>query len=255
MSIVVRKARPDFLVDAAQTVSIVLERAGVVLTPTVGTYTLLDATGTAVTGLSGVTATTLGGTTSATYNISASALDSVDPSDRYTSQWALTVDGAVNTYRREAFIVSVSFFPPITEDDLVARLSDLDGDYELPTNKNWQDYIDEADLVIIARMLAEGIAPQELTSWYAFRETYCRYTEAGIAKDLRLTRSGSTRWAAFYDELMGPVEDPRSIEWAWAHKGYRLDRDGDGVPDATGADESRPGNYWNNASEGGSRGF
>ena len=261
MSIVVRRPRPDFLGYVAQTVSITVERDGVVLTPTAGTYTLSNAAGASVTGLAAAAATTLGGSTSATFDIPAGTLvDGVgavlDPSDLYTSSWSLTIDGAVKTYQREAFICLLTVQAPITDDDLIRRCSALKGDYELPDGvTSWQDYIDEAFDQMIARLLAESVHPNQITSWYAFREVCARMAEAAIARDLMVTRSGSTRWLELYTGLMATEEDPRSIEWAWAHKGYRLDRDGDGKPDSTGADESRPGNYWNNASEGGSRGF
>ena len=250
-----KSQRPDFLTNSAETVSITLEEAGVVVVPSAGTYTLRDAAGTAVTGLDGVSATTLGGTSTMTYNIPDGTLTDVVLGNRYTSRFLLTIGGNDFPYEREAFLVRVPFTPPITDDDLIGRLSDLYGDDELPTDKpSWQPYIEEADRVIIARMLAEAIQPGEITSWYAFREVYMRYTLGGIAFDLRVGRSGSSMWKDLYDELYGPVEDPKSIEWAWANKGYRLDTDGDGTPDADGASEAKPGGYWNN-SDGGGRGF
>lgn len=254
MSLVVQNRQPDFLdKGAAQTVSILIQENGVEKTPSAGTYTLVDADGTAVTGLSAQAATTL--TPTVTFDIGAALLDSESFSSEYKSRWALTIDGVVRTYEIEALICNLVPYASFTRNDLERSLSELRGDYNIPDGKNPQDWIDEAFDEMIAGGLARGVSMHQVTSWYAWRPLLKRMSMFNAAQDLMVTRSGASKWERLYTDLGDVAENPLSVMAAWGTLAYRMDRDEDGTPDTDGASEGKPGSFVEDASAPVWRGF
>lgn len=260
MARVNRQSGPYFIrfqtsVAQTQTLSITLEEGGVVLVPTVGTFSLYDSTGTVVAALDGEAATSLGGTTSATYALSSADLAGLTVGPGYFVQWALTIAGSVELYEAEAILARNLPLCPITDADLDARLSAIGDGYELPANKAVQDYVDEAWRVVIARTLTQGVPIYLVTSMYSFREITARLAEYGFARDQMTTRSGATKWLQLYQDLGGLADNPLSVEYVWAQMGYRVDRDSNGVADTDGASETRPGVFYAGGPDSPGRGF
>lgn len=257
MSLIAANTGPDFLEKGiAQTVTITIEDGGQIKVPTVGTYTLLDSTGTAVSGLDGVSATSLAGGL-VTYDLGTGALSSEAFSDEYKSVWSLTIDGVVKPFDVEALIVRRKPRSPLSLTSLRKRMSELEGDYNLPDGKtSWQDYIDTAFDDTVARLMAAGVSVHEITSWYGTLAYVYRVTLMGVSMDLMSTRSGASKWLTLWEVMGGPVEDPRSAEFAWTTlTRFRMDRDQDGIPDVDGASEGKPGSFVESANEAEWRGF
>lgn len=257
MALTAANAGPDFLEKGiAQTVTITIEENGQIKVPSAGTYTLLDSTGAAVTGLDAVAVTSLTGGV-VTYDIVAGALSSESFSDEYKSVWSLTIDGVAKPFDTEALIVRRKPRSPLDVTGLRKRMSELDGDYNLPDGKtSWQDYIDTAFGDTVARLMAAGVSVHEITSWYGTVAYVYRMTLIGIAMDLMMTRSGATKWLTLWEVVGGPPDDPRSSEFAWnTLTRFRMDRDQDGIPDVDGASEGRPGSFVEDATESTWRGW
>lgn len=259
MTIRVQRRQPIFLQKGIDNlITIQFEDDGEIETNPVAVpkFTLYDSDGTSVkTGAMTLTAETL----TVTYTL---AFEDIADED-YSSDYRITIDlydhtnsDPEFTFDFEAIICRRAPRPPLTVQDLQNRISALYGDWELPEGKTtFEPYIDEAMNGLVARMFATGILVHQVTSWYGFREYLARKTEEGIAKDLMLTRSGSTKWLELWTALGGPADDPRSCEWAWAQLGYRIDRDQDGTPDTDAASESRPGDFYQTTNDDGWRGF
>ena len=115
--------------------------------------------------------------------------------------------------------------------------------------------MDEAWDQAVARIIASGTGAHRIYGWYGLREYVSRLAEAGVASDALMTRSGASAWLKRYDELMGEATDPRSIEWAWEHSGFRTDRNQDGIPDTGSEAESKPGSFAASTEKSGWRGF
>lgn len=210
--------------------------------PSAATYTLRDAAGTAVTGLSAAVATpAVGG---ASIAIGASVLDNESYSSDYTETWALTMGGVVYLFDRVAVICRVPPIAPLTVADLQRAHPDLVGDWLLPSGlTSWQPFIDEAFDELIARLLEHGTGPHLIASWSVVRRVLKRMALLEIATHLAMSRDGSTRWADLAAVLGASADEPRSVEAAWASLFVRLDRDENGAVDTDDDLQSRPGVY------------
>jgi hypothetical protein len=268
MTIRVQRLSPDYIVKGIQhTATLTIDDSDeAVITALGGTnvikYSLYDADGAAVTGVSALTATWTAGSKTASRVIDDSSLSSLTYSDDYHAVWqfyGVDGDGATSVLIQidvDTMIVRARPFAPLTTADLQRRNSELIGDYALPSGRtSWHDYIDEAFAQLVSRLLATGVGVHEITSWHGFREYVARLAEYMIARDLMVTRSGATKWMELWEVLGGPADDPRSAEWAWSQLGYRIDRDQDGVPDTDAKAESKPGSYYQTTSDSGWRGF
>lgn len=267
MTIRVQRLSPDYVVKGLpHTATLTIDDSDEAVIAGLGgvnliKYSLYDADGTVVTGVSALTATWDAESKTATRSVDASLLSAMSYSDDYHAVWAFyghngVADAIGIQIDVDTMIVRARPLAPITTADLQRRNSELIGDYALPSGRtSWHDYIDEAFAQLVSRLLATGVGVHEITSWHGFREYVARSAEYMIARDLMVTRSGATKWATLWEVLGGPADDPRSVEWAWSQLGYRIDRDQDGVPDTDANAESKPGSYYQTTSDSGWRGF
>lgn len=256
MPYVVRHRQPSWLQrGVARTLSIEIEEAGALISaPSAATYTLRNAAGTAVTGLSAAAGTAAAG--GATFALGATVLDNESYSSSYTETWALTIGGVARTFTRQAVICRVEPFAPLTAMDLQRAHPDLLGDWLLPSGvTSWQPFVDESWDELVARLLGHGLPVHQIVGWHTCRRLLKRMALLEIATHLAMARDGTSRWADLASVLGGPLTEPRSIEAAWAELVVRLDRDEDGAVDTSADSEIRPNVYGDSPAVPAWRGF
>ena len=207
------------------------------------TYTLLDSTGTAVTGLDAVAAT-LEDDGEFTYQITAALISGEGFSDEYTSVWSVSLGGSVvHESDIEALIVRRKPLCPYTDNDLREAHPELFANPDmLPSGwPSWQTPIDKVWRAAISRGLSAGVHVHEVKSWYAWYEYIERKALQSIAFVLMTLRTGATKWQLIWESTSLTEEDPRSAEFAWKQITFRTDVNQDGTVDTTGESESRPG--------------
>ncbi len=64
-------------------------------------------------------------TPTATYALASAATSALGPNSAWLERWAVTIGGTAYTFQRAGYLVRTKFFPTITDDDLLARHSDL----------------------------------------------------------------------------------------------------------------------------------
>jgi hypothetical protein len=244
VTLYVRNRRPAYLeVGVAQTASISVESDGAAIAaPSVATYTLRDATGAAVSGLSAVSATPAAG--GASYAVGASALNSATKGPSFAEEWALTIASVVYTFRIEAVVCLVRPYCPFTVADLTRCLPELSDDYLRPAGwTSWADPIEEAWDEVTGRLLEHGQPVHQIVGMGRLRRVVQRTVRLNIATQLAMSRDGTSRWADLAAILGAPATEPRSLEAAWTQALLRLDRDDDHAPDTDDEEEIRPGVY------------
>jgi hypothetical protein len=274
MTVRVQRLSPDYLVvGIPNTVSITFDDSDETMIsnitgdPVTGNwvaYSLYDDNGKVLTAVDQMSATWSASTRTASYTIPAADLVGVSYSSNYRGYWEIYAENPVPgppgvlqlAFDVDTLIVRARPYAPLTTADLQRRNSELIGDYALPSGRtSWHDYIDEAFAQLVSRLTATGVGVHEIASWHGFREYVARCAEYMIARDLMVTRSGATKWRELWEVLGGAADDPRSVEWAWAQLGYRIDRNQDGIPDTDAKAESKPGSYYQTTSDSGWRGF
>lgn len=158
--------------------------------PTAGTFTLYDSNKTViVTGAITITASV------ATFSVTAAVLPvTVALSDAWMEEWQLTVDGVVETIRRDCYFCLRSLYNVVNEAMLIRRVSDL---YNLKPSSmtNFQGFIDEAWASVQGRLLQDGRRPYLVMNSWALKDVALETTLAFIFSDLD-TYMGDGRYQA-----------------------------------------------------------
>lgn len=126
------------------------------VTPTSGTFSLYDATNTAVVSASAVTITD----SYATITVAAATLTSKSLGAGWRVEWTLVMpDGNTHLFRNAAALVRVRLPPAATEADLLRLHPDLRA--YLPSGQtSWQDQLDAAwEYVVVQRLEGTGKRP------------------------------------------------------------------------------------------------
>jgi len=158
--------------------------------PTAGTFTLYDGNKAVIT--TGAVTVTAG---VATYTVTDAVLPStVALSDAWQEEWVLTVDGVVETIRRDAYLCLRSLYNVVNEAMLLRRVTDL---YQLKpaSMTNFQGFIDEAWSTVQGRLLQDGRRPFLVMNSWALKDTTLDTTLAYIFDDLD-TYMGDGRYQA-----------------------------------------------------------
>lgn len=158
--------------------------------PSAGTFTLYDGSKAVIT--TGAVTITAG---VATYTVTAGVLPStIALSDAWQEEWALTVDGVVETIRRDCYLCLRSLYNVVNEAMLLRRVTDL---YNLkPASMvNFQGFIDEAWSAVQGRLLQDGRRPFLVMNSWALKDTTLETTLAFIFDDLD-TYMGDGRYQA-----------------------------------------------------------
>tara|TARA_Y100000310_G_scaffold178486_1_gene178466 strand:- start:62 stop:748 length:687 start_codon:yes stop_codon:yes gene_type:complete len=202
----------------AQTLSLpVFDGGGVRVTPSAGTFTLFDAGGLAVIGPDGVT--NLGSN-----DFALAALDTTTLSlgDRWREEWALTISGEVEIFRREAALVLRTLYPVITDSDLERVHRGLVS-YLPGSQSSWDDQREEAWDQLQARLIGKGNRPNLIISSWALRNVHLYWTLTLIADLLRVTATG--RWGQLAEDW------GKRTEGEWNALTFLYDSDEDGTPE------------------------
>jgi len=142
-------------------------RSGALVSPTSGTVTVFDASGTAV--VDEATATITGNV--ATYSWTPST--SLTLGERWRVRWVLVMpDGVTHRPENEAALVRARLYCPITEADLYRVESALDpsGAAPLTSLSSYADKIDEAWAQIQLRLIETGNRPNLIIGPSALRQ-------------------------------------------------------------------------------------
>jgi hypothetical protein len=207
----------------SQVVKLEIYRDGSLQAPSAGTYTLTNPSGdTASAG-----SVTVSGSI-ANYTIGAADIPAtVQLGEGWLEEWALTIAGTVQTFRRPASMVKRALYPVIADPDLTAVYSDL-GDVRPSSLSSYQSYIDEAWFEIVSRIRGKGdfeyliMDPQvlrgphrDLTLYLIFRDFHStigegRYLE--LAQEHREVFEGRFKEISYrYDyDHDGELEDAES---------------------------------------------
>lgn len=168
--------------------------SGALSAPSVGTVTVYDPSATAVVDAQAVTITA----SVAEYSIASATLATYAYATGWTFEWALTMaDGVVHTARTDGSLVRRSFYPVVTDADLIGRLSALDpsGTAPITSAANYQAFLDEAWRVLVRRLVGDSSAVSKIVSGYALREAHLLLTLSLIMTDLATRSEGAGYYA------------------------------------------------------------
>lgn len=146
-------------------------RAGALVAPASGTYTLIAPGGAA---LVSAAAVTVSGSI-ATYTIPALTLPAtLEPlGEGWQEEWSLTFSGDAVPYviRRTAALARIALYPVVSEADFAPLYPNL-SDFKVGAITSYQPQIDEAWNQIIARLIREGRLPYLIRTPDALREAH-----------------------------------------------------------------------------------
>ena len=168
--------------NRTQILSVPLYASGVTVSPTSGTITIKDSSGTAIINAAAVS---VSGSV-ATYSLADSSIPTITfLSDMWTVSWDLlvTAPGLAATshvFRNEAHLVLRSLYPVVSDNDLTTRHSDLLNTVNLAT---LQDYIDASWDRVQNELINLGKRPQLIISSYALKEPHINLALSLIFRD------------------------------------------------------------------------
>lgn len=220
--------------ERTQEVKLEVHRNGqlVDVTAAGSTYTLLDPAGRAVVDAQPVV---ISGKVP-TYTIQDVQLpDTLEFSELYQERWALVIDGATHTVRREAAVAPFLVFLPVADVDLMAGeypdLIEALGQY----GTTFQPFLDRAFRDVLEELWKRGRWPDLMLSASAFVKPVRELALFRIFKFLFRHTGGSggvNRWQTLMEhhqeEWKGAISDFRS----------RIDHDIDGLPDSRNRESS-----------------
>jgi len=158
--------------------------------PSAGTFNLYDAAKTLIT-TGAVTVT--GGV--ATYTVTAAMLPAtLSLSDAWQEEWVLTVNGVVETVRRDCYLCLRTLYNVVNEAMLLRRVTDLNN-LRPSTLSSFQGFRDEAWASVNSRLLQDGRRPFLILNSWALKDVLLDTTLAYIFEDLD-TYMGDGRYAA-----------------------------------------------------------
>lgn len=199
--------------------------SGALVAPTASgsTCTVYDATNTAI-----ATPAVSVSSSVARATLLAASTSGLTLGEGWRVEWALVMpDGTTRTVRREAALVRTRLLPPATWADIFRREPGLDPATAHPlhslTLAELDPYLDEAWIMIEARLLANGRRPWLVLSAHALREPLILATLALIFQ------SFVTRLAPAYEQQARLYQD--RFEKSWSSMRFAYDADDDGAAD------------------------
>ena len=181
--------------DAANVISVSIEREAVAPTITAATFSLIDPNGTAV--IDAQTATIAGGVVS--YTIGDTVLANEEYGQRWLVKFAVTIGGAVYTYYNDAAVCLARLSPPITHDDITARHGDIEN--LLPTGTtSTQAYIDAAWIEITGDLYSDAVPFWTLRTVSALRQPLILLALTLIFRDFSTLVDASDKYEILSDK-------------------------------------------------------
>jgi len=210
---------PDYMVRALDaSLSCPLWQDGALVAPSSGTCTVYNASNETVS--SG--AVTVTGST-ATYTVAAADIPAtLSPASGWRVEWALVVSGDTLTFRNTAALVLSVLYPAASEPDLYRRVSGLDPNGTKPIHSlaDLQDYLDEAWVMILGRLINAGNLPYLVVEPTALREAHIDLTLSLIFEDF------STRLNEKHADAAERYRDRFDSAWAGLRFEYDFSQDG-----------------------------
>ena len=214
----------------ANALSCPLWQDGALVAPTQAgsTVTIYDASNTVQVSAAAVTVTG----SVATYSYAPAS--TLTLGDGWREEWSLIVAGVTHVFRQDASLVRHVLHCPITDADLFRRVSSLDpsGGDPISTLTDFQDYLDEAHVIIQNRLIGKGLRPFLVLNPSALRETYITLTLSLIFAD--------------FATKLNETYEMRAREWkqdyldAWQDIRFVYDQNHDGEPDNAGRRSANP---------------
>ncbi|MCB9763925.1 MAG: hypothetical protein H6739_29410 [Alphaproteobacteria bacterium] len=187
----------------ANSLSCPIWQDGSLVAPSSGTITIWDGSGTKQVDADSITVSS----STATYSYTPSS--SLSYGEGWRIEWSLIIDSVTHVFRNDASLVRVSLYSPITDADLFRRVSSLNptGAAPLSSVSDYQDYLDEAHVIIQNRLISRGNRPNLILSPSALREVYLTLTLSLIFSDF------ATRLNDSYEAMS--QEYKRDYQAAW----------------------------------------
>lgn len=202
--------------ERAKTATTTLEiyEDGVAVIPTAANFTLLDDSNKKI--IDGGVAT-ISVTGELSYIVAAGDIPKSIPfSDNWLIEWRATISGVEYTYRRTAAICRTKLYGVISDIDLTQSYSDLEN-IRPSSMSSYQQYIDEAWILIIERLKSQGNFPYLIISNQSLRQVHLDGTYMLIWRDMVSSGLGEGR----YTELM--LEHRRAFESGFQRLNYKYD--------------------------------
>lgn len=215
----------DYLVrEQDNALSCPLWADGALVAPTQAgsTVSVYDSSNTAV--VSGAAVTVTGNV--ATYTVSAATLPStLSLGMGWRVEWSLVVSGVTTVYRNSAGLVRSRLAPVVTDADLFRRESSLNpsGSAPLSSLTDFQDYLDEAWVTLVGKLVGKGNLPHLIMEPSALREPHLYLTLHLVFEDFR-TRLNETHVEKAKDYLA-------RFEKAWDGLAFEYDTSDSGQSD------------------------
>lgn len=209
----------DIVRGQATTIRCPAYRDGALVSPSSGTCTVYDGSGTVVS-----TGATVLSSSVSTYTFTPSS--SLTLGEGWRVEWSLVLASVQHVFRSDAALVRVALYPVVSDQDLYRRVSGLNpsGAAPLSTLTTYQDYLDEAWTTLVLRLISKGNRPALISSPSALRECHVLLTLSLIFEDfaVRLRESFAEDAARFREHY----------EAEWARLSFTYDSSDSGVSPA-----------------------
>lgn len=236
-----RQTLPRFLQKGrGETLSMPLYDESAVVSPTGGTFTLLDSTGAEV--VTGAVVVTDG---VATYALTSTFADNHSlPQSPWRERWELTgvpgAPGSELTVENEVHVCRVAPVRHVTLEHLYRMHSVWRR--QIPRaypSGNANDPLDDAWEDLLARLLGDGHLPHRLLNWWRLSKVHKLLAAARVCRNFQTDAPGDSRWGELGTEYEAA---------AWSdydqHVGLQSDSNEDGVADTPGKlDSAEPPLY------------
>jgi hypothetical protein len=170
-------------------------RSGALVAPVSGTVSVFKRDQTAVVNAAVVTITG----SVATYTIPSAVLAPLALEEGYLVEWSLAMpDGVTHVFRRDGALVRRVLYPVISDIDLLRRHRDLTQLREAGVT-SYQDYLDEAWVMIENRLVSGGKRPFLVMSPAAFREVHVTLSLHLIWQDYATSAGDTSRYQQLAD--------------------------------------------------------
>ena len=204
---------PTMLVRArANTLTLAIESAGSGVTPSSGTVTVADSSGTEFVSAAAITAAS-----PSTYTIGAGVLPATTAlDDSWTVRWSITFSsGEVAEYQNIAYLVRRDIHPVVTVSDVTIKDATWEVSTSMSSSESVQTYLDDAWERIQRWLISRGRRPELVMDTYALWDLHIAETLAALyrqaASALNATEGSQTRnnlefWMAETERLKGDLK-------------------------------------------------
>lgn len=193
---------------------------GALVVPASATFTLINDSNKKV--IDAAAATVAGGG-ELSYVIAAGDIpDTTSFSDNWLIEWKVMISGIEYTYRRTCAICRTKLYPVISDIDLTQCYSDLEN-IRPSSITSYQQYIDEAWIIIIERLKSQGNFPYLIISNQSLRQVHLDASFMLIWRDMNSSGLGDGR----YNELM--IEHRRAFESGFQRLSFKYDDTESGI--------------------------